>query len=672
MAIAIGVLLLAAAARATEPRAVPRRLPPPAAPLRDLLDKLPADRRAAWEAVPARAAELRRRLAATRFTDEADRADVEVLVKAVEFALAGGEWWQPADLEHATWAVDEAAARLDAIAQSERPWRTARGLSVHGFRSALDGSVQPYGLWIPAGLDLANPVPLWIWLHGRGEKETDLHFLHQRASKPPEFMPDDAIVLLPFGRYCNGWKGPGLVDVFEARAAVSRVHAIDPGRIVLAGFSMGGAGAWQIGARRAGEFCAVHGGAGFVDTRRYTGVDPATLPWYEVRLWTTTDVPPVARNLLNLPAIAYSGEVDKQRAASEIMVETLAAEGCVLPHVIGAGMAHKVDEASKREITTFLRQATAAGRPARPTEIHLATTTLADSRVRWVEACGLAEHCRAARIDAARTEQGGRAMITATTANLTAVAFADVPGGALVCIDGVELDAPANAAGGPLMLAREQLAAEGHWRVTAADQLPPRRKRPGLSGPIDDAFTAPFIVVPPARPGIDSAVDRFAHGEFEHFRRRWHDLFRGDLPVVAAADVTAEMLRDHNLVLFGDPLSNPLIARVLPDLPIRWTPNELAIGGQTYHAAGHAPILIQPNPLCPPTVTAAGRYVVVNSGVTFREESDVSNAWQNPQLPDWALVDLAVPPDGRGPGRIVAAGFCDEAWRIRAPDEMSR
>ena len=667
VAVAIGFLILAAAARATEPPAVPRRLPPPAAPLRDLVAKLPADRRAAWAAVPGRTAELRRRLANTRWADDADRVDVEVLLKAVEFALGGDEWWQPADLDHASWAIDEATARLDSIARGERPWRTARGLSVHGFRSALDGSVQPYGLWIPEGLDLARPVPLWIWLHGRGEKETDLHFLHQRAHKQPEFTPDDALVLLPFGRYCNGWKGPGFVDVFEARTAVSRVHALDPDRIVLAGFSMGGAGAWQIGARRAGEFCGVHGGAGFVDTRRYTGVDPATLPWYEVRLWTTTDVPPVARNLLNLPAIAYSGEVDKQRAASEIMVETLAAAGRVLPHVIGAGMPHKYDDASKREITAFLQQAAAVGRPARAMEIHLATTTLADSRVGWVEALGLGEHLCPARVDAGRAEEGHTTVITATTANVTAVAFADVPAAALVRIDGSELEAPAHAAGTPLVLAREQLAAAGRWRISSTDELPPRRKRPGLTGPIDDAFTAAFIVVPPERPGVDPAVDRFVRGEFEHFRRRWRELFRGVLPVVAAADVTADMLRDRHLVLFGDPRSNPLIARVLPDLPIRWTPDELTIGGTTRPAAGHVPILIHPNPLCPPTAAAAGRYVVLNSGITFREESDISNAWQNPKLPDWALVDLAVPPSGRGPGRIVAAGFCDESWRIVAP-----
>jgi len=664
------IAMVATFAEAADPAPGPRRLPPPGVAVTDLADTLKADAREAWTAVPTRLADLRRRADAQPFAADADRVDVEVLLDAVQQAIDGGEWWQPADLGHAVWALDETARRLEALARGERPWRTSPGLSVHGFRSALDGSVQPYGLWTPEGLDATRPAPLWIWLHGRGEKETNLHFLHQRAHKPPEFRPERAIVLLPFGRYCNGWKGPGMVDVFEARDAVGGMRAIDGDRVVLAGFSMGGAGAWQIGSRRVGEFCAVHGGAGFVDTLRYTRVDPATLPWYEVRLWTTTDVPPVARNLLNVPAIAYSGEVDKQRAASEIMVETLAAEGRTLPHVIGKDMPHKYDDASRLEITAYIDEAVTAGRPRQPATVHLAVTTLADARVRWLEALGLGEHFRPARIDAGRTAQDGGILVTATTANVTALAIHAAAGVVGVRIDGTELAVPAGAAE-PLLAARAELRPDGAWRVIAPTDLPSLRKRPGLTGPIDDAFTTPFVVVPPEGDGFSPEVDAFARREFEHFRRRWRQLFRGRLPVVAAADVTADMLRGRNLVLFGDPRSNPLIARVLPDLPIRWTNEELMIGGRTYAGSGHVPAMVFPNPLAPPTADSPGHYVVINSGVTFRDEADASNAWQNPKLPDWAVIDPGMSGDGRHAGGVVAAGFCDERWRI-VPAESSR
>ena len=82
-------------------------------------------------------------------------------------------------------------------------------------------------------------------------------------------------------------------------------------------------------------------------------------------------------------------------------------------------------------------------------------------------------------------------------------------------------------------------------------------------------------------------------------------------------------------------------------------------GAQRYAADTHAPILIYPNPLNPK------KYVVLNSGFTFREFDYLNNARQIPKLPDYAVVDTTTPPDERYPGKIVTAGFFDEEWRLR-------
>ncbi len=63
------------------------------------------------------------------------------------------------------------------------------------------------------------------------------------------------------------------------------------------------------------------------------------------------------------------------------------------------------------------------------------------------------------------------------------------------------------------------------------------------------------------------------------------------------------------------------------------------LGAKHYAAATHAPILIFPNPLNPK------KYVVLNSGFTFREADYLSNARQTPKLPDYAIVDITTPPD---------------------------
>ncbi len=57
------------------------------------------------------------------------------------------------------------------------------------------------------------------------------------------------------------------------------------------------------------------------------------------------------------------------------------------------------------------------------------------------------------------------------------------------------------------------------------------------------------------------------------------------------------------------------------------------------------------------------RYIVLNSGPDFRADSYGTNALQTPKLPDWAIVDLTTSADSRWPGKIVDAGFFDEAWK---------
>jgi hypothetical protein len=84
------------------------------------------------------------------------------------------------------------------------------------------------------------------------------------------------------------------------------------------------------------------------------------------------------------------------------------------------------------------------------------------------------------------------------------------------------------------------------------------------------------------------------------------------------------------------------------------------LAGKTYAAATHAPILIFPNPLNP------RKYVVLNSGFTFREADYLSNARQTPKLPDYAIVDITVPPDARFPGKIVQAVSSTKTGRCSA------
>ena len=83
---------------------------------------------------------------------------------------------------------------------------------------------------------------------------------------------------------------------------------------------------------------------------------------------------------------------------------------------------------------------------------------------------------------------------------------------------------------------------------------------------------------------------------------------------------------------------------------------------QTFDAAHHAAVMIFPNPLHPK------RYVVLNSGFTYREYDYLNNARQVPKLPDYAVVDIDKPVTSQVPGGISTAGFFGGRWELLAND----
>ena len=127
--------------------------------------------------------------------------------------------------------------------------------------------------------------------------------------------------------------------------------------------------------------------------------------------------------------------------------------------------------------------------------------------------------------------------------------------------------------------------------------------------------------------------------------------------------MTDQDIASSNLILWGDPESNAVLKRIAGRLPIAWDGDAIRVGERTFPAEDHALILIYPNPLNP------ARYVVLNSGFTFREYDYLNNARQVPKLPDWAVIDVRTPPDARHPGKVVDADFFAEDWGLRPPRE---
>ena len=640
----VAVILIASKLAAADPLPpIARRLPPPGDPLE------PEVR----QQLVQRLEHVQRRL--SRQAQHPLVADVRIFSDAVRFALRYNEFYNGQDANTALELLASANERLDALESESAPWTRDHGLIVRGYVSSIDGSTQPYGLVVPDTLDLSNPVPLYVWLHGRGDTTTNLGFLHRRMTQVGRVAPSHAIVLHPWGRHCVGYKSAGEIDVLEAVDHVASQYKIDPDRVVLMGFSMGGAGCWHIGAHYPDRWVALSPGAGFAETARYQNINPEQVPWYERRLWGLYDVPAYVRNLFNLPVIAYSGEIDRQIQAARVMELAYAEEGQRLSHLIGPGAGHRYNAQTLVTLLDGIKRACDRGRDRSPTRITLQTRTLRYHRVHWVDVQRLEEHWRDTRVDAELTAD--RKLNIATRNVLALRLTPELAGPIDVSIDGQRLRVtPDNQRGSTAVQLVKQ---QNRWTVGKPDERQ-LAKRPGLQGPIDDAFLDPFLVVLPSGTCAHPTVQRWVEFEQTRFLDRWQALFRGEPRIKDDREVTAEDLQKYHLVLWGDPTSNTVLSRVANHLPIRWTKQSLVLDQREFKAQQHALAMVYPNPEAP------HRYLVLNSGSTFREGHDRTNSLQNPKLADWAVLDLTQPPDDLYAGRVVATDFFDEQWRLQS------
>jgi len=301
------------------------------------------------------------------------------------------------------------------------------------------------------------------------------------------------------------------------------------------------------------------------------------------------------------------------------------------------------------------------GRAELPDRVHFGTYTAKYGDCDWVQVRGLERHYAKAEIDA-RLSPHGFAVQTQNVRKLRLSVPQRRSGWAehVVEIDGRTLSVPGKA------VCLEFARADGRWTGRPVTTEPDGYANPdraiekshGLQGPIDDAFTSAFLCVRGTGTPWHLEIGKHTAAELDRFAREWDKWMRGKLPVKDDTAVTDDDIETKHLILFGDPASNSLIAKVLPKLPLMWTKETVSLAGASGSAADHLPVFVQPNPL------NRRRYVVVNSGHTFHADAfQGTNALLFPRLGDYALLRLV--PSAKDPlaTAVMTAGLFDEFWR---------
>ncbi len=115
-----------------------------------------------------------------------------------------------------------------------------------------------YLLYLPPDYQSKDSFPLLVFLHGAGERGSDLNKV--KSHGPPKLVEqgkDLPFIIVSPQCPANQW-WPGMErEVIALVDEMTEKYKVDPERIYLTGLSMGGYGTWSIGCSYPGRFAAI-------------------------------------------------------------------------------------------------------------------------------------------------------------------------------------------------------------------------------------------------------------------------------------------------------------------------------------------------------------------------------------------------------------------------------
>ena len=568
----------------------------------------------------------------------------------------------------------------------------------HFYRSDVDRTMEPYCVYRPKGRRGRKGLPLVILLHGYGGDERSMIQEDVAALADRYGM----LLLAVRGRGNSFYDRQAEEDFFRAFEATCARYHIDRDRVYLVGTSMGSTGVWRMVTRFPHLFAAVAPVCGWTQPRLWyrkwygPADNPGEVDACMRPLLDDLNSLDAAENMIHVPAFVLHGARDETVSVehSRRMVARLRALGAAVVYREYARSGHKGFRTRWDSVFRWFcggdaigweggrrRRLRGTGAPLRrvvaPECVSYVTRTLRHRRAYWVVLDALERTFSPARIQVEWRPDGE---VRVRTANIRAFtlhlppALAARP--AVICVRiGREMICEC-----PRQPRMSFIREGGDWRAVAFSLSPSGlRKRPGLEGPVADAFTSSFMIVVGEAP-----EDRREAERFSNFWRRWmlprdsKGRPRGRVRILSPAQARRE--KAANLVLFGCVESNAIVREAASRLPIVPHRSGVRFGGEML--AGTGLLMIYPDP------RTSDRYLVLAHGHFPWRMKDLESL--PCLLPDYVVFDpritprrsahkawdvLAVrpgeddiPEDEKPlrylPDCYLRAGFFDETWRL--------
>jgi dienelactone hydrolase len=513
----------------------------------------------------------------------------------------------PRDWEYVRRQLEEARGYADRLAAGEDPWKGRTGAFTKAYRSEIDGTLQPYGLYVPPSYDPARGWPLVVGLHGSGSN----HLLHRRrvfglGNEPGEgdyeairkdvpFPDVGFIVVAPYGRgESAGYDGIAEGDVLRAMDHVPRAYNVDADRVHLTGLSMGGGGTWHIGLRYPDRFASISPVCGVADL----DLMPWTAGWspLDKELMSLTGYTRIVENATNLQVFVFHGDEDDavDVTASRKMMEAFEKAGLAgrsahyfeLP-----GVTHFSWDFAYRDASLF-RRVEGVRRNPFPERVVYSTFSPRYSKAYWLRIDRIDRGLALARIEG--TQKAGTFDVKAD--NLAAFSLLLAPA---IAPAGKTIEVKVNGQpvfrGVPKGEVLSFAGAKGSWKATAAWKGP-------AQGPPDHA-EATFRNGSLAQYGphvyvygtLGDAATTAASKSAAETLADWGPSVRARWSVLADTEVTPDLMATHDLVLVGTSATNRVLAGLV-GLPIRQDASGTWVGGKKVAGPAATCRFLYPNP----------------------------------------------------------------------------
>lgn len=527
--------------------------------------------------------------------------------------------------------------------------------------SGIDGSVQYYAVRPPIDFHLEKSYALYLTLHGAAVEATGQ--IGAYSSKR------DGFIVAPTNRrpYGFDWQEWGRLDTLETLDLFVSNNRIDPQRIYLTGHSMGGHGAWYLGALYPSRFAAIGPSAGWISFSSYgrRSPEPETdanlIPFQWAQL--ENDTMGLLENYTDVPIYAIHGEKDDNvpvRQSRRMIAELekfhrdfIYHEQPEAGHWWDGNPAPGAECVDWIPLFEFFRRHV---KPLQPLSIKFKTPNPAISASSgWITIYSQESPSRHSSVSADADPRVGAVTISTDNVERLMLALGEIlpQSDAKIQIDGTSLSAPAQA---PVYLLK---TSEKAWEITKPSSS--WVKSPNRSGPFKQAFDKRMIWVygTSGTPEENAAV----LAKVRYDAQVWWYRGNGTAEIVPDHEFDPDRFVGRNVILYGNADTNSSFSQLLEGCPIQVNRHEVRIGQRNYN--GDLGLLL----VYPLKGSGDNLMGIVSATSTkamrmnFQARYFVSGA----VCPDYVIFDFETLSEGMA--GILEAGYLDNEWNL---EETSR